>query len=345
MGKIEVFSKWDLEANNWRTPSKGDRFRSFAMANYDPIVNNAARNANYIIIAYGSRVEDHSKDSINIKNSSANINKLIHYFNKDTVANYIIKFVMLDADAPLKEEAKKLANYIDRIASNFNTSSINVVGLSKCGALNMYIPRYFKNSKSFSLTNIYNIATPYNGTILASPLIFYPKVKDLIISKIGDNKFANKVYEETIKFYESISSNSHQDYDIAKPWGVPQDRYDKYDPSFIENIFCDENIEALNKINSFHNYITGIDQNTLGNALFNCDFVSIGLCIIDKYFFEEKSEGLVQTSDQYLIGNYIDIQSIKLNSTHSVMTSKELNSVLNDIRVNSENSVFQRKRI
>lgn len=344
MGKIEVFSKWDLDTSKWKNSSSDDKFRSFAVAKYEPVINNSSRNANYVIVAYGSRVEDHSKDGLNIKNSSANMSRFIKFFSRSQLANYIIRFVMLDADAPLREEAKKLADYIDKLSSSGNTVSINVVGLSKCGALNMYIPRYFNNSRSYDLTSIYNIATPYCGTLLASPLFFYPKVKEFINSKLGNNSFADKVYEKTISYYESISSNSHQDYDIAKPWGVPSDRINKYDPTFIKDIFCNENIDALKHIKSFNNFVTGINDTVLGSAIRSADFESIGLCILNKYFYENQSDGFVETADQYLVENYMDVHSVKLFSTHNVFYSKELNHVLSAIEKNAEESNFQRKR-
>lgn len=111
-------------------------------------------------------------------------NVIKHYQSKN--GNYDIRLFLMDADAPIIEDARLLAKYIDSLAEEESTNSINIIGLSKCSAMNIYIPRFYKSSKSYIKTNMYNIAAPYNGTKLASPLIFYPEVKKLIISKIGE---------------------------------------------------------------------------------------------------------------------------------------------------------------
>ena len=95
----------------------------------------------YIIIANGSRVEDHSKDFINIKESKLRIdNVLTHYKKKN--GNYIIKTFLMDADAPIVEDAKLFAKYIDILADRDNTSSINIINLSK---LKFFSPKYIIN--------------------------------------------------------------------------------------------------------------------------------------------------------------------------------------------------------
>lgn len=344
MGKIQSISKWSLENNCWIDSSVDNKHRSFSVASYEPIINNSFRDVNYVIIAYGNRVEDLSKDSYNIRNTKVNMNKIIKYFSRDGMCNYIIKYFMLDADAPIKEEAKMIAHFIDERASLSNTLSINVIGLSKCGAMNIYIPSFFDNPDSFKCTNIYNVATPYNGTISASPLIFYPKIKELVISKFGDNKFSNTVYENLINYYESISSNSHMDYDIARINGITDDMLDRYDRSFIENIFSSENINALKKINNFYNYTTHIDEGVLSKAVQNGDFASIGLCLMDKWFFEEPSDGLVQTSDQYLIECCLNTKSVDLISTHNIAHSKEYYKVLSKITENAYKANDKKRR-
>lgn len=344
MGKIDVISKWNLNLALWEEASHDLRGRSFALANYDPVINSSYHDVNYIIFSWGNRVEDLSKDTINIKNHKAQISTILNYLKKASSANYNVIYYMLDADAPLIEDAKKLAALVDNLSLLPNTCSINIMGHSKCGTINMYIPRFFQNEKSFDLTSIYNISTPYSGTILASPLIFYPKVKDLIISKFGNGDFSNKIYISLINLYESISSNSHMDYDIAKNGGIPKELLNKYDESFIQNIACKENIDAIKNISSFKNFTTRIDKQTLSKAMIHADFASIGLCLLDNWFFENDSDGFVQTSDQKIIEEYLSTNSIDLISTHNLGTSKEFYKVLNEVSINSENKHFQRLR-
>lgn len=344
MGKIDVISKWNLANGTWETASNDVRGRSFAFSNYDPIVNSSLRDVNYIIFSWGNRVEDLSKDTINIRNYKGQISRILGYLKKYSTVNYEVIYYMLDADAPLVEDAKKIAELVDELSSHTNTSSINIMGHSKCGAINMYIPSFFKNERSFDLTSIYNISTPYNGTLLASPLIFYPKVKDLVVSKFGNNEFSNKVYNGLINLYESISSNSHMDYDIAKNGGIPTEWFNKYDDSFIKNILSDANINALKQVKNFMNFTTGINEDTFSDSLIHGDIVSIGLCLLDCWFFEEKSDGLVQTSDQKIIEDYLSIKSIDLDSSHRLGTSKEFYKVLNAVSKNAEESHFERLR-
>ena len=328
MGTINVIAKWDLEKNTWNfNPSIIEYGRSCAIANYDLIINNED-SFNYIIIAQGSRVEDYSKDYKKIKETEVRIDKVIEHYKKCD-GNYIIQLFLMDADAPIIEESKLIAKYIDSISISNNTNSVNIIGLSKCSAMSFYIPRFYQQSSSYLKTNIYNIATPYTGTKLASPLIFYPEVKQLITRKVGDNRLSNIIYNKLIELYEGISSNSHMDYDIAIPNGIPSSKFEVYDESFIKNIFSDSNTKSIKKIMSFKNIVTGIDNNTLKEAIKTMNFTGIGLCILDDLFFENKSDGMVYTKDQRIVEDILNIKSYKLKSSHHDVNSNI--RVLNDV--------------
>ena len=328
MGVIKYASKWNQQFKKWETPEHDEKFRSFAVGSYlsefDTILNSSEPEYNYVIISYGFRVEDHSNDTYKINKYEFFIDRFVDYFMNNSKSNYIVRYVMLDADAPLVEEAKKLASYIDNLAS-------------MSGTINMYTPKYFQNSKSYELTHIYNIATPYSGTTMASPLYFYPQIKELVTSKLGDNPISNFIYKKLVDFYESRSSNSHMDYDIAKPGGVSEDKKDNYDEEFIKNIFSEENIEALKKIKGFENFTTHIDKAVIKKAIQTGDFNTIGLCILNSWFFDKKSDGFVLTSDQSLVENYLDVKSTDLASSHMIMTSDSLDTVLDSINKNVEN--------
>lgn len=328
LGEINVFGKWNLDEAEWKGATETQFGRSFAICSYDKIVNDPNQRYDYIIMANGSRVEDHSKNGTVIKESELRVDNIIEHYKKCN-GNYIIKTFFMDADAPIVEDAKLLAKYIDTLASLPTTNTINVLGLSKCGAMNFYIPQFFRDKRSFEKTNIYNIAAPYTGTKLASPLVFYPEAEKLISSKLGNNKLAEMVYNGLINIYEGVSSNSHMDYDIAIPGGIPENKSHLYDASFIENIFSGANIDAINKINCFRNLVTGIDSNTLGEAIRTMDFAGIGLCILDDLFFNNQSDGMVYVDAQRTVENFLDVKSQKLQSAHhSVNTNAR---VFNDI--------------
>ena len=320
MGKIEILAKWDLEKSVWNKNPAFDHYgRSFAIANYDTIVNNNGK-IDYIIIAQGSRVEDHSQDNISIRDKELRVDNVLSHYKKCN-GNYKIKVFLMDADAPIIEDAKLLARYIEELAFKPTTNSINVIGLSKCSVMNFYIPSFFKNQKKKKKTNIYNIAAPYDGTKLASPLIFYPEVKKLILSKVRNVKVADLIYKGLIDFYESISSNSHMDYDIAIPGGIPLTRANLYDENFVKEVFCQTNISAINRINSFVNMTTGIDSNTLKEAIRSMNFTGIGLCILDDLFFDNKSDGMVYTASQERVRQFLDVKNHHLVSSHHDVNS------------------------
>lgn len=321
MGKIDIIAKWDLEKNKWTQSSDlKDIGRSFAIANYKKIINDNGK-INYIIIDQGSRVEDHSKDFFNIKETEVGIDNVISHYERCN-GNYDIKLFLMDADAPIIEDAKLFANYVEKLASLPNTNSVNIVGLSKCSVMNFYVPRFFKNSDTYKKTNIYNIASPYEGTKFASPKIFYPEIKRVFKSDILCNTLVKNIYEK-------ISSNSHMDYDIAIPGGIPAEKLQIYDESFIKNVFCTDNVEAVKRLNSFKNILTSIDSNVRKEAIKTLNFYGIALCLFDKMFFDGKSDGMVYTSSQRKVEDVLDIKSYSIKSHHDVNSNiRAFNEVL-----------------
>ena len=334
MGRIESFGKWNLKDMNWQCIRNSYELgRSFAIASYDDIINNDGK-IDYIIIANGSRVEDHSKDGFEIKERELRIdNVLSHYGNLN--GNYSVKVFLMDADAPIIEDARRLAYYIEKLALSPKTNSVNVIGLSKCGVMNFYIPSFFRNPNTFSKTNIYNIAAPYDGTKLASPLIFYPELKKYIFSIFRNERITEFVYNKVISMYEGVSSNSHMDYDIAIPGGIPQDKIHLYDERLVKEVFRDKNVSAIQRLNCFRNMVTGINSNTLKEALLTMNYAGIGLCLFDDIFFDNKSDGMVLTASQEKVGQYLDVNQYRLEGAHHDVNSNirvfnEVLSVVDD---------------
>ena len=321
MGAIDIFAKWDLEKNEWtQSDNLKDIGRSFAIASYKRIINDNGK-INYIIIDQGSRVEDHSKDFSTIKETEVRIDNVIRHYERCN-GNYDIKLFLMDADAPIVEDAKLFANYVDYLASLPDTNSVNIVGLSKCSVMNFYVPRFFKNSETFKKTNVYNIASPYEGTKFASPKIFYPEIKRVFKSDIVCNILVKNVYEKK-------SSNSHMDYDIAIPGGIPNERIHLYDENFIKNVFCTDNVEAVKRLNSFKNILTSIDSEVRKEAIITGNLYGIALCLFDKRFFDGKSDGMVYTSSQKKVEDVLDIKSYSIKSHHDVNSNiRAFNEVL-----------------
>ena len=183
---------------------------------------------------------------------------------------------------------------------------------------------------------------------MASPKIFYPDVKKLIVSKLGDNKLSNSVYKALISFYESISSNSHMDYDIAMLGGIPDDKLHLYDDSLIKDMFSNQNINAITKVANYKNLVTGIDDKTLKESLKTMNLIGIGLCILNDWFFDKKSDGMVLTSSQRLVETHIEsLKSNTLISSHHDVASndrvfKDILYIVNDT-IDEENEKVKYK--
>ena len=321
MGTIDIFAKWDLEKNDWtQSDNLKDIGRSFAIASYKRIINDNGK-INYIIIDQGSRVEDHSKDFSNIKETEVRIDNVIRHYERCN-GNYDIKLFLMDADAPIIEDAKLFAKYVESLALLPDTNSVNIIGLSKCSVMNFYVPRFFKNRETFKKTNVYNIASPYEGTKFASIKIFYPEIREKFRSKSLSNLIIKKAYE-------GISSNSHMDYDIAIPGGIPEEKLHLYDENFIKNVFCTDNVEAVKRLNSFKNILTSIDSSVIKEAIMTGNKQGILMCIFNEMFFEGKSDGMVLTSSQRKVENVLDIKSYSIKSHHDVNSNiRAFNEVL-----------------
>ncbi len=321
MGTIDIFAKWDLEKNDWtQSDNLKDIGRSFAIASYKRIINDNGK-INYIIIDQGSRVENHSKDFSNIKETEVRIDNVISHYERCN-GNYDIKLFLMDADAPIIEDAKLFAKYVESLALLPNTNSVNIIGLSKCSVMNFYVPRFFKNRETFKKTNVYNIASPYEGTKFASIKIFYPEIREKFRSKSLSNLIIKKAYE-------GISSNSHMDYDIAIPGGIPEEKLHLYDENFIKNVFCTDNVEAVKRLNSFKNILTSIDSSVIKEAIMTGNKQGILMCIFNEMFFEGKSDGMVLTSSQRKVEDVLDIKSYSIKSHHDVNSNiRSFNEVL-----------------
>ena len=346
MGKINIIGKWNLQKNKWTTPQKEEYGKSLSYATYDTIINDENSNQiNYIIIANGTRLEQHTKDTENINEKELLINYVINNL-KTKNENYEIITLFVDSDAPLIEEAKILAKFIDTLSIQETTQTINIISVSKCGTISFYTPNFFENEESFQKTSIHNIAVPYKGTKFASPFIIFNEVKSFLKAKLGNNELSKKSYLHLLKLYRETCSNSHMDYDIALPGGVPIEYQHQYDKNYIKNIFSKENIDAIKKINQFKNYTTQIDEKTFIEALLSLNLKGMGLCLFDEFFFHGKSDGLTSLHSQKTVESVLDIESKHLKSAHHDVTSipKTYDIILDEITTTIQNTK-QKKNI
>lgn len=333
MSKIDIVGKWDLNNNNWYDPyTENERGSSLALASLKNVKVDDNYNYEYFIFCPGTRLEDESKDSKTISDGAENIDKAQKFFGK-LDKNIQIKLLLLDADAPLKEESIFFGNHIDSISSNPHIKSINIIAHSQGAALAFNSLKYIRKPLALSKTNLFTTAVPFKGTIMASPLYLYPRLEDIIKNKISNEFLVQRLMEGLTKLYESFSSNSHMDYDIAIPGGANS----KYDESFIKNLLSEENISMISKINSYHNIYTKIESDTFRKCLKTGDLTGMVLCLIDDIVFTEKSDGIVPLSSQQALENLnpegLKIHQVK-SSTHNifgnVQDAYEVFSIIND---------------
>lgn len=304
MGTIKAVNKWDLENNTWKNKvSDEDKKRALSLAEYGLIRHDESNQINYILLADGCRVENHTKDPSHIGENRAGIANMIHYFESKK-ENYKIEVLLVDNDAPLAEESKVLASYIDFLSGLSTTKTVNLIGLSKCGVMAFDMIKYLKSPFSKLKTRIYSVSSPYMGTIMASPLLLESEVKKIIAAKIGENALADKITESFMKLYYSIMSNSHMDLDIAVPGFVPEHLKANYDPAFLQNIFSEVNLSSVSNVGHYENICTVIDDTTLKNSLKSGNLAALGLCILNDTLFAGKSDGMVSLESQQKIESY-----------------------------------------
>ena len=331
MAKIEHIVKWNKKTSSWQNPTPENYGNSFSISTYEPILNDPFDGFNYIIIASGSRLERNTNNFINIDEKIYRMDNVIEHY-KNQKGNYIIQCFFIDKDAPIIETAKKFANYIDSLSINPSTKTINIMGVSKCGAMSFYTPRFFKQQESFDKTNIFNVAVPYQGTKFASPKIILSEARKYTKKLFGNTPIANIVFQKLKNEYLSGCSYSHMDYDVALQDSIGGIHKALYDKQFIKNMFCTENIDAIKQIHSFHNFTTQIDNQTLPEAIKTLNTWGISLCILNEIFFSGQADGLVPFESQKSIDDFIQKESIHLQSHHDVNTNiRACNQILTEI--------------
>lgn len=324
MGNITALKKWDLEKNAWRTAgSLEDKRRALSIATYGTIRHDESDVINYIIFMDGCRVENHTREVEHISDRKAGIANVISYFEKKK-ENYKIELLMVDNDAPLREESRLLAGYVDLLSRIMSVRTINVIGFSKCGVVAYDMMKYLQSDFSLYKTRVYSVSSPYMGTVMASPLFFERTISEVINSKISCRSLADKIIRVLMAKYYSIMSNSHMDLDIAIKGGVPDFLKERYDSEFLDCIFSSQNITAVSKVAHYQNICTKIGEDTLKNSIKTGDIAGLGLCIINSCLFDGESDGMVLLSSQKKIEDYYDDMpsSVVIEAPHNLQSNR-----------------------
>ena len=344
MGTIEHLAKWNKITKKWEKPKQENFGNSFSIVDYKTIINNPYDTINYIIIASGSRLERNTKEFIKIDEKIYRIDNVInHYKNKQ--GNYHIQCFFIDKDAPIIESSKKFAQYIDSLAQLSSTKTINVMGVSKCGAMSLYTPRFFKHNETFKKFNLFNVTVPYQGTKFASPKLVLTEAKAFSKKLFGNSLLAKLTFQKLKEIYQDGCSYSHMDFDVSLQDSIGGNYRILYDKNFIKNMFCTENIDALKEINSFKNFTTKIDKYTLPEAIKTLNTWGISLCLLNEIFFDGQADGLVPYESQISIDEILHTPSIHLPSSHHDVNTniRVCNQILEEIDKTIEQQIILKK--
>lgn len=331
MAKIIPVKKYDILSDTFTAEiNKQNRVNSLSYVKDEYIHDESDTNYEYIIFANGYRVKDITLDGLNTYGENNFTRRIVNYF-KNKKKNVVVIHILLDSDAPLDLEAKIIAKHVDQLARQDNVSTINLIGHSKCGAMFFNMPKYFKNKRSFEKSFIYTSAAPFRGCLIASPRLFLHQVKEAVFSKLP-KPISELTFKALKKYYNTSSSNSHMDNDIA----IPGTLTERYDPDFIRCTFDKANIEAIKKVRKFQNFITGVDDESLVKSLKRQDYTSVGLCLMDRYFMDETTDGFIELRSQESVSEYVDVPTIRIASaTHNYLAhNDELGIILDSVNQN-----------
>lgn len=360
-GSVRDLKKYDIEAKAWREcRSDSEKGSCASIVEYKPVLRRSEEEVNYVIIACNKTLEsiatnrEKTLESITtnydtVSGSVFSMDRVYEYFSNQS-KNYRLQLFLVDADAPLREDAKLLAEQIDIIATNPNTKSVSLIGISECGAMSFYVPSFFKSEDSFKKTNVVTVGTPFNGTITHSPARIYELIKDKIISMFGDTDFSENLSKRIIPIYREMRINSHRFYDVAVINGIPHRKMEFYDASFIREIFSAKNLYAIKKVRSYKNFVLQINKEIVMEALKKRNMTSLKYCLMDRILFDgKKSDGIVPVDSQQSVKEFLGNIGVPevLYATNNILEESAFEQILKyvseNIRKEANLGGFQKK--
>lgn len=338
-GTIETIGRWSLEEEKWTSvEDDAQRRKALSLVHFPIIRELDILRHNIIILIDGSRVEDHCKSGWTMNEKESGIKYIKEAVTHNKLFNVRLISMYMDKDAPINEESKFIANYVDKLSKDDNIGTISLVGHSKGATLIFNAMKFCKEQDAFLKTRVYTVSTPFLGTIFASPKYMYPKMREVVKKRLFFNKISEFASDKLIKFYESISSNSHMDYDIGIDEAVNEDREHLYDPIFIRHMLSEENINAIRKVYKYQNIVTCIESKSLLYSLMEFNLSGVSMCIFKHLVFDENADGFVPLRSQYALDDVTqgEFKSIQLpNSQHDFLRSKRLvNLVIDSVSAN-----------
>ncbi len=327
MTVIKKIKKYSLEDESFVNGGTLLDNHSFSVVRKKVICDESNSSFDMIIFVNGNQAIDVTKDGVHPYGQRDYVERICQYFQRKK-KNVIVEHILLDEDAPLALEARMIANHIDVLSSNQTINSIQLIGHSKGGTISFNVPKSFKKNSSYQKTSITTTATPFLGCLLASPKFFLKKVREVIYSQLPE-PVSKYTYDALVTYYSKMNRESHMNNDIA----LEGYSAEHYDPDFIAGMFDLENIEAMKKVHYYQNFVTGIDDQTMLDSLNRKDFTSVGMCLMDRYFMDEITDGFVEVRSQESISKHMDVVMRRLQSrTHYFLShDDDLDCVLDTI--------------
>jgi hypothetical protein len=322
--------KWDTNALKWnRNMTDNEKLSAFTIVDFGEVKNNDSDNYDYLVVCDGCTVKYYTDRPEAISESKTNIDNIKKVL-KRSKHNYRLKLILIDGDAPLNEDAKLFAEYIDYLASKSLTNSINILGFSKCGVMSFNMPKYYQNPISYHKTNLYTIATPFEGTMMATPNILLKDFSENVHKSIHNERLANLIISSINKRYSNSNDQKHHRFnDISIPNKLDAHTTNNYDPELLQSIFSKANLSAIKRLNTYQNICTRIDDNTFEECLRTANFIGLGLCLTNDFLLHKQADGMVEQNSQQAIEKHLDISSPLLKSSHhAVLTNQRLTSDL-----------------
>ena len=329
-GRVKHLKKYG--DNEWHEcRSDYEKGRCASIVEYKSPLKSSEEEVNYVIIACNRTLESITENCDTVSGSELSMNKIYEWFSNQGY-NYRLQLFLMDADAPIREDAKLLAQYIDTLAINPKTKSVSLIGISECGAMSFYVPRFFASEDSYEKTNVITVGTPFNGTITHSPQRIYELIEDRINdTRFGDTIFTEKVSGIIKSVYRKMRIASHRFYDVALRNAIPNTKLKFYDASFIREIFLAENLRAIEKLQSYKNFVLRINDEVIAKAIRSRNITSLKNCLMDRILFDGKdSDGMVSVESQktvkYFLGE-IGMGEV-LYATNNVLEEDAFNQIL-----------------
>ena len=346
MSKIKNQKKYNSATQRFtKVILQNEKGLAFSNAKNIVIADEEDSKLDYIIFCNGNRVKDISKDLITPYGQRDYVDRISKYFERHK-KNVFVEHILLDNDAPLNVEVKTISNHINKLSVKEKCRSLQLIGHSKGADIYFNIPKYFKNMETYKMSSMYLTAPPYEGCFIAEKTNFLGNANKVIMSQLP-YPLSEYTFEALKKYYERMHSNSYMDNDIARIGYKSAN----YDPSFIRDMFSIDNLLAIQKLNYFHNFVTGIDEKTLLKSIKQRDYVSIAMCLIDKYFIDKPSDGFIEQSSQLAINKYLNIKNTIIPSTTHYFLSQDENlemllDIVNDqIDQIKEKELLNKKRV